>query len=93
MLHPRVRLPAKLSSDRYSLWLVSCSFLLSRKLFSSTLCLKAVDTIGLLKMVMSEKTSIGNEQWGEVGSIKHCEKRLSLKKEVIFSNLISRPQV
>ena len=25
------------------------------------------------------KTLLGNEKWGEVGSIKHCEKRLTLK--------------
>ena len=34
----RIRLPAKLPYRLYNLWLVSCSFLLSRKIVSNKLC-------------------------------------------------------
>ena len=33
----------------------------------------------LLKIVVSIKNLLGNEQWGAVDSIKHCKKQLPLK--------------
>ena len=41
--------------------------------------LKELDTIGkLLKIIVSRKNLLGDEQWRPVDSIKHCEKGLRL---------------
>ena len=42
----RIRSPAKLPCRKYDFWLVSCSFLLSRKCLCNMFCLETLDTIG-----------------------------------------------
>ncbi len=46
MLLTKIRLPAKLPCHVYNLWLVSCSFLLSRKLLSIIFCLSSSMKLG-----------------------------------------------
>ena len=41
--------------------------------------MKAVTLLIIAQNVFQHKTLLGNEYWGEVDGIKHCEKRFPLK--------------
>ncbi len=62
MMLTRIGLPAKLPCQVYNLWLVPCSFLLSRKMFSNIFCLSSSRAQSLIWVPVMTFVSL-NKNW------------------------------